>query len=67
MNVRNVKVTKNKSWPTVVAIKFNAYCLLSCREHATLLFAFGSTHCTVTLHQGHGHQNEHEHIYIGHP
>ena len=43
---------------------FNTYCLFSCQEHVALLFCL----CwpTVTLHQGQGHQNEHEHIYIIH-
>ena len=48
-----------KKWPTVVASY--AYCLLSYREHATLICCLCRP--TVTLHQG--QRNEHEHI--GHP
>ena len=40
--------------------KHNAYCLLSCREHATMILCLCRP--TVTLHQGHGHRKEHEHI-----
>ena len=36
--------------------KFNAYCLLSCRD------IFCIFRPTVTLHQGQGHRNKHEHI-----
>ena len=38
-----------------------ACCLLSCREHSTLNFCLCRP--TVTLHQGQGHRNEHEHIW----
>ena len=34
--------------------------LLSCQEHATLIFYLCQP--TVTLHQGQGHQNENEHV-----
>ena len=40
---------------------FDAYCLLSCREQAMLIFCLCRS--TVTLHQGQVHRNEHEHIY----
>ena len=35
------------------------YCLLCCQEHSTLIFCLCQP--TVTLHQGQGHQSEHEH------
>ena len=40
--------------------KFNAYCLLSCQEHSTLVVFFGLCRPTVALHQGQDHWNEHE-------
>ena len=42
--------------------KFNAYCLLSCRDNSTLIFCLCQP--TVTLHQGQGHRNEYEHIIM---
>ena len=58
MNYCKVKVME-KWHADVASLVF--YCLLSCREHATLLFCLGRP--TVTLHQGQGHQNDHEHIW----
>ena len=42
--------------------KLNAYFLLSCREHATLI-CFCLCRPTVTLHQGQGPRSEHELIW----
>ena len=58
INVCNGKVMSNMAY---CRSKFNAYCLLSCREPAILILCL----CwpTVTLHQGRGHQNEDEHIW----
>ena len=38
----------------------HAYCLLSCRDNATLIFFICQV--TVTLYQGQGNRNEHKHI-----
>ena len=38
--------------------KFNAYCLLSCRDNSQQRLC----RPTVTLHQGQGHRNEHENM-----
>ena len=48
-----------KQWPTVVA-RLMLYFLHSCREHATLIFCLCRP--TVTLNQGRGNRNEHEHM-----
>ena len=59
INILNVKVTKNMAYR---CSKFNACCLLSCRDNSSLDFCICRT--TMTLHQGQGHRNDHEQAHI---